>query len=99
MALHDPQRVVGQILARDEPGLPAAVLPSSNADALALAERVKAQPHVLAQHAAVRRADRAGTGRQVAGEEGADLPLPHEPDPAVLPLARVLHPDPAPPLP
>src|SRR5258706_1694701 len=95
MALHDPQRVVGQILARDEPGLPAAVLRSSNADALALPERVKAQPHVLAQHAAVGRADRAWTGRQVAGEEGAERALADEADAGGVPLGRVGKSDPA----
>ena len=96
MALHHPKRVVFEVLARHKPRLvltraaqalrlqrlesrPAGLY-AADAQALALAQRVKAQAHMLADHAAVVALDRPRCFGNVAIEKFAERPLANEAD-------------------
>ena len=94
VALHDVQRVAGDVLARHEPRLAGAVrvlvrLQAADADALALAQRVERQAHVLAHGLAVVQLDRARLVRQVAAEEFAERALADEADAGRILLGRI----------
>src|SRR6185369_3135488 len=86
----------GHVLARDEPRRVfaaalgrAAFLDPADADALALAERVEAQAHVLADHPAAVVLDRPRRVREVAVQELAERPLADEADAGRVLLLRV----------
>ena len=96
MALHHPQRIRLQVFARHKPGLVLAGtalalgldgfelgalgLDAAYAQALALAQRVKTQTHVFAQHAAFVVLDRARRLGDVAVKELSERPLADETD-------------------
>ncbi len=89
VALHDVQRIGGDVLARDEPGVAAAVALATDTQALALSQGVEGKAHVLAHGPAVGRADRAGLRRQVAIEKLAKRPLADEADPGRVALGGI----------
>src|SRR4051794_39739840 len=88
MALHHPERVPFHVLARHEPRLvfaaaaPRALfLDASDAQPLALAQRIETQPLVLPDDAAALVLDRARFLRNVAVQEFAERPVADEADP------------------
>ena len=87
MALDHPQGVAGHVLARHKPGrvfATAALGPfgfePANAQALALAQGVEAQAHVLADGAATRVLDGPGRFGNVAVQKITKRPLANEAD-------------------
>ena len=94
MALHHPQGVIGDILARHIPGVAAAIgilvrLHAADADALALAQRIKTQAHVFAHRLAVGRLHRARLVRQVAVQKFAERAFADKTDARRILLLRV----------
>src|SRR5206468_7804484 len=95
-ALHDPQRVLREVLACHEPrGVFAAtacralVLDAADAQALALSQRIERQALVLADRAAARVLDRPRLLADVAVQELAERPLADEADAGGVLLLRV----------
>jgi hypothetical protein len=96
MALHRDQRVAGDVLGRHEPrrvlaaaARGALLLHAADAQPLALAQRVEAQAHVLAQLAAALVLDGTGLVRQVFVQELAEGPLADEADAGRVLLLRI----------
>ena len=81
VSLNDPERVAGHLLASDVPGIAVASPGATDADAFALAKRIKTQPHMLAQHPPAGLADRARTMREVARQKLPERPFPDKTDP------------------
>ena len=76
MPLHHEQLVGGKVLPRHVPGLAR----TTDADPLALADRIEGEPDVLAERAATFIDDRSRRLRQIAVEEFAERPLADEAD-------------------
>ena len=105
VALHHPQGIRLQVFARHKPGLVLAGtalalslnrfeigafgLDAAYAQALALTQRVKAQAHVFAQHAALVVFDRAGGFGDVTVKELSERPLANKADAGRVFLFRV----------
>ncbi|TWG78706.1 hypothetical protein L602_000900000100 [Cupriavidus gilardii J11] len=87
--LHHVQRIAGHVLARDIPGVAAAIAAAAQANALALSQRVEGQPDMLADDLAVGRLHRSRFGRQIAIEKIAEWTLADKADPGRILLLRV----------
>src|SRR5690606_24842797 len=80
--------VAGHVLGDHVPGLFAEAAAATDLQALALAERVVEHARVAAPHLARRRPDLARPGRQVAGQEAAEIALADEADAGGVLLGR-----------